>query len=57
MVFVGILEQKINFNLMSWIYLFIWKELCFYMEINESDMHEHGSSACGKQNLCVILSL
>ena len=57
-VFVSILvKKKLNFNMMFWIYLLIWKELCFYVEIIESDMHEHGCSAGGKRNLCVILSL
>ena len=38
MVFVSMLVQKINFSLMSWIYLFI-KNSFFYVEINESDTH------------------
>ena len=37
------------------IYLFIWKEPCFYVEINENNMHEH--RAYGKWNLSFILSL
>ena len=39
---------------MSWTYLFIWKEVCSDLEINESDMNEQGCSACGKRNLCAV---
>ena len=43
-------------NLTYFIYLFE-RNLVFYVEINENDMHEHGNSACGKQDLSFILSL
>ena len=55
MVFVSILVKKSDV-LNLFIYLFE-KNLVFYVEINESNMHEHGCSACGRRNLCVILSL
>ena len=56
MVFVSIL---VNRNLMSLIYLFAYFfERNFVLRgINESDMHEHGCSACGKRKRCVILRL
>ena len=58
MVFVSILVKK---SLMYWIYLFIYLFIylkgTLYAEINESDMLEHGCSACGKRNLYDILSL
>ena len=52
MVFVSILVKQKSDVLNLFIYL-LEKKLCFCVDINESDMHEHGCSACGKRNFCV----